>query len=444
MDLIKRLTIKRKNFKRYGTTYQFKINDSTRLKNVLELDEVFWVAINAPIATLNLDSDFLIYVDDDNDDNIRPSEIKRTIRWLLEHLLDVEDIKPKNCLLNINKINRNAKQGEEIYQAASEVLLLNSCPNETKVSLDQVRDIINKDKDSKNLKGFHLVEKLILFQANIITLLNSYVSFPDLYNPKANALFEMGTLIMDGRRFTLSVMVPDIERHVQFCELSKMFVLYVKVSEKKGKELFDIAVPVTSGMRGNLKVNKLGIFIDIYRKEYFAKVIKIVENPISFAEALMSPFSRLGTAMASKIDEISSNAEEKLEELSSRTISSIGVSSSKKGKKTIIAGQTSGGMLAGGAVAVAALSSSVAFITKILSSLTISSIISGLGFVFIAILLPTAIIAYIKLSKRDLSAILEGSGWGINTRMKLTYRQAKTFTKKPVFSGKKLMSRLST
>ena len=43
------------------------------------------------------------------------------------------------------------------------------------------------------------------------------------------------------------------------------------------------------------------------------------------------------------------------------------------------------------------------------------------------------LLAWVKLRRRDLSALLEGSGWGINTRMRLTREQAKTFTFTPGF-----------
>ena len=50
-------------------------------------------------------------------------------------------------------------------------------------------------------------------------------------------------------------------------------------------------------------------------------------------------------------------------------------------------------------------------------------------------MLPTAIVAILKLRRRDLSAILEGSGWAINARMRLTFKQAHVFTCRPLLPG---------
>lgn len=44
---------------------------------------------------------------------------------------------------------------------------------------------------------------------------------------------------------------------------------------------------------------------------------------------------------------------------------------------------------------------------------------------------PVAILAWIRLRQRDLSSILEGSGWAINARMRLTRIQANNFTIRP-------------
>ncbi|MCK5071021.1 MAG: hypothetical protein KAR01_10780, partial [Desulfocapsa sp.] len=92
------------------------------------------------------------------------------------------------------------------------------------------------------------------------------------------------------------------------------------------------------------------------------------------------------------------------------------------------------GLLAGGGVAVAAIGSSFAFITKTLASLNIQTVLFALIVLSVLIAIPAGIAAYYKLTRRDLSTILEGSGWGINSRMKLTKDQATSFTYRPDIS----------
>lgn len=301
-----------------------------------------------------------------------------------------------------------------------------------------VRKLIQESyKTAFILDNLSLVEQLILYQAHLIPFVNSFVSFPHLYDPNGRALFEMGTLIMDGRHFTLSVWVPDRARHVALSNASNMFVLYVELSDKDGEPLYEVAVPVTAGMRGNLQVNKRGIFRDIHGRDLHARVVEIVENPISFFEAISLPFQRLGRAITAKLNEISANAEESLETMSAQAMETMDTELKKiQQTQTAVPRQrqsTAGGLLAGGSIAIAALSSSFAFITKTLSGLSWYVILAGLLAGAIAVMLPTSIVAYLKLSKRDLSSILEGSGWGINARMRLTHKQAQTFTLTPPY-----------
>ena len=301
---------------------------------------------------------------------------------------------------------------------------------------DQITSLIQESyKTAFVLDNLRLLEKLILFQANLLPFVNSFVSFPYLYDPESRALFERGTLIMDGRHFTMSVKVPNREEHIKFSSASNMFVLYVEICEKEGEPLYEIAVPVTSGVRGNLLVNKRGIFQDIYGRNLHARIVHIIENPISFLEALSAPFKRLGKAVTSKLDEMSSKAEQNLQSFSTETMTNVSAELKKIESATAVqrARQSAGGILAGGSIAVAALSSSFAFITKTFAGLSWGVVLGGLMAGLLAVMLPSAIVAYLKLSKRDLSCILEGSGWGINARMQLTHKQALTFTLTPPY-----------
>lgn len=298
---------------------------------------------------------------------------------------------------------------------------------------DQLRELIEEShKSAFTLDNLHLIEKLILYQGYMLSFLRSYASFPHLYDPERRALFEMGTLIMDGRHFTLSIKVPDRKYHAQYSVASNMYVIYLEILRKEGMKLYEVAVPVTSGNRGNLQVGKWGIFQDIYGQELHARIAQIVENPISLSEAILAPFIKLGNAITRKLEEVTSEAEAKLIAKGGSAVTGTGFPTAtppadqKPGEKS-----GSGGVLAGGGIAIAALGSSIAFITKTLSQMSYMEILGGLLAAVLAVIVPASIVAWIKLSRRDLSAILEGSGWGINARMRLTRHQAHTFSFTP-------------
>ena len=96
-----------------------------------------------------------------------------------------------------------------------------------------------------------------------------------------------------------------------------------------------------------------------------------------------------------------------------------------------------GGMLLCAGVAVAALGSALAYIVNTLKVMFTDAAwwtipVSILAAV-VVVILPTTILACVKLRRRDLSAILEGSGWAINARMRLTRRQSLFFTQRPEY-----------
>jgi hypothetical protein len=84
-------------------------------------------------------------------------------------------------------------------------------------------------------------------------------------------------------------------------------------------------------------------------------------------------------------------------------------------------------MLLGAGVALAAISSAFAFIVKTLT--TMSALQIGLGAlgIVLVVMVPLSTVAVMKLRRRDLSALLEGCGWAINARMRLTRVQGRSF-----------------
>lgn len=68
-------------------------------------------------------------------------------------------------------------------------------------------------KTALTLDNIRLIEKLILYQAYMMILVNNFVSFPYLYDPHKRAVFEMGTLIIDGRHFNFSLKIEDRGKH---------------------------------------------------------------------------------------------------------------------------------------------------------------------------------------------------------------------------------------
>jgi hypothetical protein len=131
----------------------------------------------------------------------------------------------------------------------------------------------------------------------------------------------------------------------QFMEQCRTYLTWLKLaeaSEEKGvseilplneEKHYEVAVPVTSGSRGNIRLNKGGIFNDLNGQEWHAKVVQIVENPISVAEAMFHPFVRVAQSLMLRLEEFSAKTEDKLGLRSLTKESPKKGSSDKKQKK---------------------------------------------------------------------------------------------------------------
>ncbi len=249
---------------------------------------------------------------------------------------------------------------------------------------------------------------------------------------------------MDGRRFNLAVKVGDLATHAKMARTSEIFVLYVEVNPGK-PHAFTLAVPVTAGGKGNLCLGKHGVFQHVDGRQYDVVVADLIENPISILEAMVAPFKKIGSLVTGKIESMTTEATKALEKETQEAVSEVKETASKAASASTAAtpasarkaprgqGMAAGaaGMAAGWGVAIAALGSSLAYVTKTLSSLSLLTILGGIAGAVLAVVLPASLVTAIRLRRRDLSAILEGSGWAINARMRLTWSLSRYFTELP-------------
>lgn len=269
---------------------------------------------------------------------------------------------------------------------------------------------------AEKLKDIHNVEKLILYQRWLMELANNFVSFANFYNPAVRSLFEEGTLIIDGREMTFTMRLQDREAHKKIAAGSYMYLLYVEITSHRGENIkFEIVTAVTSGDAGRLHIGKRGIFFSRDGQEWDAQVVDIVANPISILESIKAPFLQFASFIRNQIDKFGKSRQ------------------TKAGAAPLTTGSSSMArdLILGGSIAIAALGSSFAYITKTLSQVKpVHGMIAFAG-IIVLILLPNAIIGFVKLRKRDLSAILEAAGCAINLHMRLGANLGRLFTHLP-------------
>lgn len=295
---------------------------------------------------------------------------------------------------------------------------------------DTVKKLIAADKDvTRRVAAFNELEKLILFHGNLLQFINNFVSLSEFYSPKIRALFERGSAVIDGRWFNFAIETTDPASHSAVAKASGLFILYLKVEHRNNPDqAYTVAVPATAGTRGNLVTGKRGIFFDVYGAEQDCVITQIIENPISIIEAVLAPFVKIGKLIIDKIEGLSASAEEAIVKSADLATTAPPAGAAPAANPTSPAT-----MLMSISISIAALGSGLAVLFKSFGEMTMRGRIYSAVIGAVIILLPFIISGIIKLARQDLSAILEGCGWAVNQRLRLTGKLRRQFTERRAY-----------
>lgn len=307
--------------------------------------------------------------------------------------------------------------------------------------------------------------QLALYQRWLVEFANNFVNFSAIYNPDQQALIDAGFLVMDGRRLEFCVEVASRADHKKVAAESLLFLAYCQVTDKDGGAVIkDVVAPVTSGERGRIRVGKRGLYVDPAGKQWDATVVDLVENPISIAEAIKAPFRRASDFVSKKIEDMMAGQLADAEKSATASLDkgvNTAASAAKGAGDAAVAGAGAkaaepvgakpaapapepakkpdapagpGGMqnmLLGGGIAFAALGSSLAYVVSALSSVKPLSALLAILSIVTVIVAVSALLGWLKLRRRDMSLLLEASGWAVNVHMKVTRPIGRFFTRIP-------------
>jgi hypothetical protein len=228
------------------------------------------------------------------------------------------------------------------------------------------------------------------------------------------------------------VLVTNRAAHAALTSQGTTCTLYVQVVAKEGGESYEVAVPVTRGRSDGLQVGKRGVFYDVEGREFDAVVTQIIRQPVSLWEAMTMPFGRIGQFISKKIEGMAAAGEKSLDESLEKSYAQ-GTLAAPGAPTPAAAAPTAGpgGFIAATGIAFAAVGSSLAFIVTQVRSLTVFDVLSAAMIVAAVVMLPSGLLGWLKLRKRNLALLLEGSGWALNDRLKLTRDLAALITRRP-------------
>lgn len=299
----------------------------------------------------------------------------------------------------------------------------------------RLREMIAADQAvAADLEEVADLERLILYQQWLLEFANNFAALPRLFDPATRSMVEQGTLVMEGRRFDLCVEVADRAAHIAVTKRSNICVLYLEIADRHSgtDRRREIAVAVTSGYARNLYKGKRGVFFAVDGAEWDAVVVDLVANPVGLNEALLAPFRHLVEFVGTQLEKFTSARQKALEARLGKGITEVEASLAAPPAKP--ATSTAGGLrdlMLGGSVAVAALGSAFAFITKSLATVSLWSVVKVLLGILVVLALPTLVVAVLKVRRRNLGMFLEACGWSVNAPLRLTRRLGLLFTREP-------------
>ncbi len=304
-------------------------------------------------------------------------------------------------------------------------------------SLEELRRRIDEDLTiARELTAYHSLIKLTLFQQYLLEFLNNYVSLGALFNPRAASMLQTGKLVMDGRHYTFATPVKNLAEHKRIATMSDICVLYVEATTGRTENArrMTLAVAVTSGNIRNLFIGKHGIFYAVDGSVWDARIIDLIQQPVSISEALKMPFFRFGEFVARLADRFFSTKSTEVQKTLEKTITTGAVltppapAPAAKPQTPAVSGSM---MLMGGGIGIAAIGSSVAFIIKSLQHISILNVLAVLLGIILIFGGPMVVISLVKLYRRNISRFLEANSCAVNRPMRLSRKLGLVFTFAP-------------
>jgi len=282
------------------------------------------------------------------------------------------------------------------------------------------------------------VEKLVRLKRDLIPLLNNFVSFKDFYTRAGKAVFQAGTLYLDGRSCDLCITVADEAKHAQLASLSRIYLAYCRCVRDGGKETMTIAAAFTAGDSDNLLVGRNGVFYDRKGVDWDATIVKIVEHPISLRQSFWLPYRQFARFVTDQVQKFAAARAAAANVQMSQGVARAATAvegppqpqqqAQPQPQQQAFDAARFAGIFAAVGLAIGAIGTAIA--SLVTGFLQLSWWQMPLAVVGIILLVsgPSCVIAAMKLRSRNLGPLLDASGWAVNTRLRINLPFGRTLT----------------
>lgn len=286
----------------------------------------------------------------------------------------------------------------------------------------RILDLIAQDQALEpEANAIVAVDKLVHFYRDLFHLLNNFVSLRDFYSGKSKAVFQAGTLYLDGRSCELCIRVDDVAKHSALATLSRIYLAYCECSRPDSSEKITIAAAFTAGDSDQLMTGRNGVFYDRAGRDWDAVIIKIIEHPISIRQAFWSPYKRIGRMVGEQIEKLASSRDKATQDQAAAALASAGqkLDGAKAAAPVPFDVAKFAGIFAAIGLAVGALGTAFASIVTGFLGLKLWQMPLALVGLVLILSGPSMLIAALKLRQRNLGPLLDANGWAVNTRAKI-------------------------
>lgn len=310
------------------------------------------------------------------------------------------------------------------------------------LGLEEVEKILSQDKKSDLLAlvekdkaleaealSIETVDKVLHLYKNFFSFLNNYVVFQDFYSSENPAMFQAGQLYIDQRRCDLCIKVSDMGKQGDMAGLSGMYILYCACTSKTTGKSFNIAAVLTNGDIDGLRVGKNAIFYDRAGEVYDATVIKIIDNPVSLRQAWWAPYRKFGKWMSERFTKKMGEKNEKGFAVLTDAAEKAPVAEAPAAPASSFDIAKFAGIFAALGMAFSLLLQTLVQIIEGAAKLSALQLLVAIVAILLVISLPSVILTWFKLRKRDLGPILNANGWAVNATSYVNVKFGATLTK---------------
>jgi MFS family permease len=310
------------------------------------------------------------------------------------------------------------------------------------LGINRIRQLLGDDSETRvaeliaqdtalegEANAIHAVDRLVHYYRNLHVLLSNFVSLRDFYTPGRKAIFQVGTLYLDGRSCELCVQVADVATHSALAALSRTYLAYCDCRRRGGDERMTIAAAFTGGDSDNLMTGRNGVFYDRQGRDWDATIVKIIEHPISVSQAFWAPYKRVLRMISEQIEKFAGAREKAVESGAAEGIAEVSAKA-QTGKASPPPFDIAkfAGIFAAIGLAIGAIGTALAAVVTGFLGLRWWQMPLAVGGLILIISGPSMLLAWLKLRQRNLGPLLDANGWAVNILARINIPFGATLT----------------